>query len=384
MKKQSVFNNSFFISGLLLLVYLVEYISNRFLFVYSINSKPTNLNISFLPWENIVNPNTSICCNPFYPYFIAGWILLIIIFSIGYAKKEFDISGFTASRFLSNALGLRPLNLIFAFVFTMHLSWLCDESFELMFQNNNPLLYSLIRIGIILVGLLYIFFIFPDSKVTDKYIPEEKRTVLISGLSNISIFNMEGKFAPNFETFILPFSKFKNIRKILIITSSSPLKSLDIMVKNIDKLPNDCLKKYYREYVEKVESEKNSKEVTENIKHALEELIKKSIKLYYDDIDISKLEFIFTDPVSYDNMELINNALLSKLTTIKEPDEEILINISPGTSVIGGVLSISAIKGDRLLVYTKQNTDSQENELLIYNPNVLTFKKLIQKIVSEL
>lgn len=335
----------------------------------------------------------SVCCNPYFGIGIILTIILLVSICIGGVLHYFSISALTSYRFLSNAFGSRPLNLLFGFIFVMHLSWICDSAYNLVFYDNE--VFSFLRLLLAIGGMIGIFIIFPTRKGNKKSIPIEKRTLLVMGLSEIKVgLNKDDptKIYSNIEVAIKPFGKYKFIKKVVILLSENIVKAGDCIDINLIQ-DHEGLQKALKNYKEKIVALADSKEKIKGIKSiteldeeiiipALRKIIQESIKYYYPQIEnVDKIQILFTSSVDYDNFsrcyKVVDEALMRK----EEKTASTIINISPGTAIVTSVMSIQAIKGDRQLVYTKQ---SGNKDLVDPPTNVWTLGQLMRELSHEL
>ena len=147
----------------------------------------------------------------------------------------------------------------------------------------------------------------------------------------------------------------------------------------------DVFKKELREFILRDYSNvllliNNEKRITD----ALKILIQGCIKTTYNNDKKRKkgINIVFTKPVDCNNFyqceKMLNENI--KSTVGGYSDENIIVNISPGTKIVTSVLTLNAIEGNRGLIYTEQN----RSELVEYNPDVIVLRNYIEKLSNEL
>ena len=176
-------------------------------------------------------------------------------------------------------------------------------------------------------------------------------------------------------------------REIIIKKVSETFKGIDI--KNAEKIAKIINRKKISESVENVVSqftniivEKISNSI---ITDALSNLIINCINTQYNhNFDSETIKFHFTAPVDYNEFEQCEKELYLSVYYLQKKenytDEQILVNISPGTSIVSGVMTLNAIKGNRGLIYTRQDNTA----LVEYNPDVMVLQDYIYDFSDEL
>ena len=176
-------------------------------------------------------------------------------------------------------------------------------------------------------------------------------------------------------------------REIIIKNVSENFKGINL--KNAEKIAEIINRKKIPESVENVVSQFTNiivEKISNNIiTDALSKLIINCINAQYSlNFDSETIKFHFTAPVECNEFEQCEKELYLHIYYLqkieKYEDEHILVNISPGTSIISGVMTLNAIKGNRGLIYTRQdNTD-----LVEYNPDVMVLQDYIHDFSDEL
>lgn len=124
----------------------------------------------------------------------------------------------------------------------------------------------------------------------------------------------------------------------------------------------------YSEGVEKIENNILKKkivldeEIKGQIKNVLSRFLTELIFLMYGKTNI---EIVFSNLVDYNDFDSCNNEcytiLLSQLRAKQYTDSDIVVNITPGTSIVASVMTINAIKGDRGMIYMNQTNGMIES-----------------------
>lgn len=266
-------------------------------------------------------------------------VVLTILVVGGFMCKTYTFSIELVKSFINNALGSKWRSLFFILLFLVHISWLSDTCLDYFIKSEG----GWIEILICLIGICLLFIVFPIEKIQKKSENKNNRTLLITGISRISAFSIQG--------FLKPLCRYPNINKIVILSSSSAFsfddkKHEEAIFSYIETLPDDIKKILKESYMLDLPLEEKKKYLSLFIKNRI-----KTIEAYKD----KNVDVYFSNPVSYDNFEdcyKIMKELLYKHE--KGKTFETIINTSPGTAAVSGVMTIYAIKQNRLLTYTTQ------------------------------
>lgn len=269
---------------------------------------------------------------------------------------------------VSNTCSGNLLDIIVVISFFGFVAWIPDSISDFIKSESWP-----IRSLLYLTGLGMMIWGKPNVYTRGGSVPDDERRLLISGMSNVSNMNI----AP----LIKAFGKYKNIDTMTILLSNTIWKGYD----RIDpmKESNTLLSKALKEYKSRIEelclSEnsilKRNEKNTAVVENALRDLLDVYIKENYPFYKGKDIEIDFSAPVDYNNFDECNDECFNRLNYImqknalkeKYTDNNIVVNTSPGTSVVTSVLTINAIKGDRAMIYTKQD---HSGDLMEANPNV--------------
>ena len=210
--------------------------------------------------------------------------------------------------------------------------------------------------------------------------------VLITGLSNIT-YSVKGNVeSSNIYPAILPIKKFpSSIELVVLIVSKESFKR----IKNPENPPANAderslyskLSPYFANSGTTSPPAQSEEDLNEN---DLIEIIRSLC-------ENNDLEVIISQPVDFDNFEECNRVILSQTKAIladskrNYDDKDLMFNISPGTKMLTGAMTINAIKGERNIVYISQNRNKKDLEKVIaYDPNVLQLYEQFNELVAEL
>lgn len=263
------------------------------------------------------------------------------------------------------------LDILVILSFFAFVAWIPDAVTDFTKEGICP-----IRPFVYLLGLVIMVWGKPATYVKGPKITEGQRRLLLTGMSNISI--REG--SPNIIPMIKPFGVYPNIDTVVILLSDSILKYLERLNPDLNKMDDDAksmtkaLRKYKNRIAELGLTEndklKKGERVTDEVKWALAELLTAYIKGIYPSYKDKEILIIFSAPVDCNKFKLCNDECFNILNYVmqgggqkrKYTDDDIVVNTTPGTSVVTSVLTINAIKGSRAMVYTNQDTYELEKD----------------------
>ena len=209
--------------------------------------------------------------------------------------------------------------------------------------------------------------------------------VLITGLSNIT-YSVKGNVeSSNIYPAILPIEKFDSIKLVVLIVSKE---SFNRIKKPENPPANADEQSLYSKLSPYFANSGTTSPPAQSEEDLNEDDLIKIIRSLCENND---LEVIISQPVDFDNFEECNRVILSQTKAIladskrKYNDCDLMFNISPGTKMLTGAMTINAIKGERNIVYISQNRNKKDLEKVIaYDPNVLQLYEQFNELVAEL
>lgn len=302
---------------------------------------------------------------------------------------------------VANSCSGSILDIVFIFIFICYCAWIPDSIMD--FSNTGEFWW---RPLMFIVAFILSTLVKPTLPIKSEEIPKNDRVILFTGVSNVSYYLKDGRESTNLETVIQPIIDYPNIKLIVVLFSDAILSNINKIGEAFEKLDNKEHLKYYDifdEYKNALKDidpnaikEKNE-QVCESVYLAIEKLIKSYINKYGNSSRGDNLEFEFTNAVDYNDFEGSNDELMNCISAILSKrkagkklyyDKDLLFNISPGTAIISGVMTLNAIKGKRGLIYAKQesvdkNTCENRIEVKEYDPNVIVLDQQILELMTE-
>ena len=267
------------------------------------------------------------------------------------------------------------LDILVLFSFLAFAAWIPDTVFDFVKDGQ-----SLIRIILYVVGLVLLVWGKPSIVPIETVIDVKDRKLLLTGMSQIT-----NAYQNNIYPLIEPLKIYTSIEKLVILLSNSIWLGFNRIDPSKEK-DNETLSvalSTYKQKLEKLNLKTDKVDMSEfqQIKSILEDLLKTYIKDIpaYKDKDI---EIVFSDPVDYNNFDKCNDEcyylLKEAMRKGKYDDSQVVVNVSPGTAVVTSAMTLNAIKGNRAMIYTTQDS---KHEVISANPKatLIQFESLIEE-----
>lgn len=296
---------------------------------------------------------------------------------------------------IKNSCSGSVLDILFLLVFFFYLAWLPDVCLDWA-RDGLPWW----RVAVYLLGFIATIIVKPASIVMKSKVKIEDRTLLVTGMSDVKYSKFGNGISANTDPIIELLSKYYNINTVLILLSDQMLNNLDNIGKNV---PEEECKSIFMDYKNSLQQWlKNSSilqkdkiiimdKVYEDVNNIIRKLI---LGLLKEKGQERNLEIKFTSPVDYNNFKNCNEKMYNTLASLMEnssfKDDDVIVNITSGNSIVAGVMTMNAIKGNRGLVYTEQSPLSNNSGKLNigeYDPDIFMleqFKDLfLEKMEKE-
>lgn len=305
-------------------------------------------------------------------------ILIVFLWALsGVFNNDFRFNNVTLRRLLANAISPTWLGVAYLLSFVLHIGWTSNAVNSLFVDTSDgPQVFT--SFGISLVGILVLILFFPEGKV-DK--SGARKAVFVSGISMISANKDrtdESKrvipirtIAPLVSALDLVFKnsliKQENVSEFLI---------LDTDVHHRDGEKNrvslwDLLQENNWEncYVDTTDVEENPRQIklqwmpSSDGRAAVESLItwliKLTAKLKYPGHDafIDGLTIRFMDkPCDYNHFDQCFEEVERAVRRVDNHEHLLYFNLTPGTGIVGSLMTLFAIDDNRRLYYYPQNS----------------------------
>lgn len=301
---------------------------------------------------------------------ITGVIIILVWVKSRQSPADFKLKNVTLRKMLANAISPTWLGVAYLMAFVLHIGW-TSNALNSLFVGKQDLPQAITSFGLSVIALVVLIVFFPEGKV-DK--SGAMKVVFISGISMIAV------------------NKDKNDDKKLIISIRNivPLVSvLDLIFKdnsvkkeNVDgflildtdghqqKIKDLIATGDWENYVVDTSSIEGSPgliplpwrpapEDENAVQDFLVWLIKYTAKLKYPGNDdfIDGLKISFMDkPCDYDQFDQCFEVVDRAVRQVDNHEHLLYFNLTPGTGIVGSLMTLFAIDDNRRLYYYPQNT----------------------------
>lgn len=324
--------------------------------------------------------------------FAATALGLMGVLTFGLCEGVYGLDKHIIRKFFNNSISHSWSSILFIFLFIAECNWVADAGLSI-FQGEE---HALPTLFLYLCSIVLLFLIYPNHRSEKTSI--DQRTLLLSAIS----FRPDGKLPLSESSlltcaddghivinhlptrgFLYPLEKYPYIHTLLVAPSTSAFATLPQL--RHQPFPRWCEAYGGKAWMEGMTFD----DVIEqglNDREWLGAWLELVARLYLND-PTRRLKVIVSEmPVDYDDFESCYH-VIGNLLHRYEADgstSHTVINISPGTSAISGVMTIYAIKGGRLATYNRQNAPEEENPNKEFGIDVLSVKDLIDEIEDEL
>ena len=278
--------------------------------------------------------------------------LMIILYPISrVAGLRFSIRSTIVSKLLANTIAPTTLGTLYLLTFVIHIGWATNAVLGLYTEHDAKLFGILVSSGVCLIGLLAVIFYFPDGRQVKDDHPEQ---VFISGISAINI--KQDNWPKDYNGLnLIPL-----VRIFQLLRDDATKSRLVILHTDAFK-DNDSYYATLKHIMGLVEPSaipaiENRKTTEEKLKVLIREIAKR--EFMGDDHKIrliEEMEIEFTRSCSYfENFEIAYSILESRVRELDDEQHQLYFNLTPGTGIIGSLITLMAIDGDRELYYYSQ------------------------------
>lgn len=295
---------------------------------------------------------------------LTGWCLHV----------RFGFRSIIVTKLLANAISPQWLGVVYLLFFAIHIGWLTNAAMSL-FMPNEPFCHVGTNILVCVVGLMLLIWFFPNGR---KRITGNPTKVFVSGISEIKIpWNKNPS-----ELNLRPLA-----RELQNTNDDSEDCELLILLSDFNKASEESISESIRSVLDFIGRETVSLDglsSDQQIKLLIKEVIKHEFpkKKWVDQLAIE-----LTIPCNYDNFSDCFKAL-SPLVEAKDDDHHRLIfNLTPGTGIVGSLMTLLAIDGDRELYYYRQekgNTIPDSERLQPVKKSDIPLKNLLSQALETL
>ena len=312
----------------------------------------------------------------------AGLVFILYFISIAVGLR-FSMRSAIVSKLLANAIAPTTLGTLYLLAFVIHVGWLTNVILGFYTENGRDFLPVAFAALICVLGLIALVIFFPAGKESKI----DPKTVYISGISEIK------------KPFDGNYSKL-NLRPLVrILQNEKSFANCELLILRSDynKISDDKLSEIIRNVLAFViDTENSSQDVIDDkvnrllegkdIKKQLETLVKEVARREFPErTDIDDLIIEWTNvPCDYNDFKSCYDALDEKVKIMDDIRHRLICCVSPGTAMVGAVLTLLSIDGDRELYYYSQDNNLPDCERMKYiNKNDIPLQNLLSQALES-
>ena len=306
---------------------------------------------------------------------ITGAIIVLVWIKSRQSPTDFKLKNVTLRKMLANAISPTWLGVAYLMAFVLHIGW-TSNALNSLFVGKEDLPQAITSFGLSVIALVVLIVFFPEGKV-DK--SSAKKVVFISGISIIAVNKAKNddkkriisirNIVPLVSVLDLVLKgsavKRENVGGFLILdtdghqkTGADRLSLMDVIDKNdwdnsyldigMDGKP-DIIPLPWRP----------ASGAEKDVESLIVWLIKFTAKLKYpgNDAFIDGLKINFMDkPCDFDQFDQCFKVVKDAVDNVDDREHLLYFNLTPGTGIVGSLMTLFAIDDNRRLYYYPQNT----------------------------
>lgn len=313
--------------------------------------------------------------------FICDYHLLLIIFTImfgltiiwGCFLHSYELPGIQiVKRFFTNSAGKNKLAICLLAVFIMNFTWLIDSSYNLLFISGD----FWKEVCFLLINIISIFIVLLICPRPLKNVPLGERKMIITSASlNLSTNCIEKRNVEGLFNILNPEVK-------VTINQGQEVPSPDITKYHIipsKELLGASISEEIFSNSDSLQKIKNYNEMIHTGNSNDEVILKELAEIYkayvYEKFN-REVSVVIHSPINYNDDPNISLKTLDEILKNLKGSNHAIVAISQGTSIITSILSMIAIQGNRMIMYTRQDV---ENEVIIYDPEIQTISEYLEE-----
>ena len=314
-------------------------------------------------------------CDLWFVPIIVSVVLSFLWAIAAWKHKHLRPNSGILANLVSSTISPSWLGIVFLIVFISHFTWWMDvviEFFKPVSDERDSwyLLFFISSCGLIITG-----WFFPEGGLIPK--DNKTRVVFFSGISLVPS-GANGRKVEYSKFNIIPIvrmlqtvfdenGQFKGKPCKLVILNSDAKENLNVgnsdyeypVLTGILTGPNPVGSSgFWKKDAEHLSIKKTSDDSTTLREEKLRNIIKDAALIEFPDNkeEIEALDICFTTPCDYDLFEECYTVLDEALRHEDEPNAQLCFNLTPGTGIVGSLMTLFSIDADRLLFYYAQFT----------------------------
>ena len=314
-------------------------------------------------------------CDFWFVPIIVSVVLSFLLAIVAWKHKHLRPNSGILANLVSSTISPSWLGIAFLIVFISHFTWWMDVVIEFFKPVSDEryswyLLFFISSCGLIITG-----WFFPEGGLIPK--DNKSRVVFFSGISLVPS-GANGRKVEYSKFNIIPIvrmlqtvfdenGQFKGKPCKLVILNSDAKENLNVgnsdyeypVLTGILTGPNPVGSSgFWKKDAEHLSIKKTSDDSTTLREEKLRNIIKDAALIEFPDKkkEIEALDICFTTPCDYDLFEECYTVLDEAVRHEDEPNAQLCFNLTPGTGIVGSLMTLFSIDADRLLFYYAQFT----------------------------
>ena len=314
-------------------------------------------------------------CDFWFVPIIVSVVLSFLLAIVAWKHKHLRPNSGILANLVSSTISPSWLGIVFLIVFISHFTWWMDvviEFFKPVSDERDSwyLLFFISSCGLIITG-----WFFPEGGLIPK--DNKTRVVFFSGISLVPS-GANGRKVEYSKFNIIPIvrilqtvfdenGQFKGKPCKLVILNSDAKENLNVgnrdyeypVLTGTSEGPNPVGSSgFWKKDAEHLSIKKTSDDSTTLREEKLRNIIKDAALIEFPDKkeEIEALDICFTTPCDYDLFEECYTVLDEAVRHEDEPNAQLCFNLTPGTGIVGSLMTLFSIDADRLLFYYAQFT----------------------------
>lgn len=314
-------------------------------------------------------------CDLWFVPIIVSVVLSFLLAIVAWKHKHLRPNSGILANLVSSTISPSWLGIAFLIVFISHFTWWMDVVIEFFKPVSDERDSWYLLFGISSCGLIITGWFFPEGGLIPK--DNKSRVVFFSGISLVPS-GANGRKVEYSKFNIIPIvrmlqtvfdenGQFKGKPCKLVILNSDAKENLNVgnsdyeypVLTGILTGPNPVGSSgFWKKDAEHLSIKKTSDDRTTLREEKLRNIIKDAALIEFPDKkkEIEALDICFTTPCDYDLFEECYTVLDEAVRHEDEPNAQLCFNLTPGTGIVGSLMTLFSIDADRLLFYYAQFT----------------------------
>ena len=314
-------------------------------------------------------------CDLWFVPIIVSVVLSFLLAIVAWKHKHLRPNSGILANLVSSTISPSWLGIAFLIVFISHFTWWMDVVIEFFKPVSDERDSWYLLFGISSCGLIITGWFFPEGGLIPK--DNKSRVVFFSGISLVPS-GANGRKVEYSKFNIIPIvrmlqtvfdenGQFKGKPCKLVILNSDAKENLNVgnsdyeypVLTGILTGPNPVGSSgFWKKDAEHLSIKKTSDDSTALREEKLRNIIKDAALIEFPDKkeEIEALDICFTTPCDYDLFEECYTVLDEAVRHEDEPNAQLCFNLTPGTGIVGSLMTLFSIDADRLLFYYAQFT----------------------------